>query len=146
MASNKTDLYIETLIREFPNKVDWDEISCNKNISTNFIEKYLDKIHKYNILSNKNVQIEHIEKWSLNEYDNDLFYISHNPNLTKTFIQEHCDKDLFSCCCLYKFLELNRNEFLQNHSKITDWKAFFRDYKYICELYESIYYIRLIFL
>ena len=33
MAFNKTDLYIETLIREFPNKVNWDEISCNKNIN-----------------------------------------------------------------------------------------------------------------
>lgn len=139
MAFNKTDLYIETLIREFPNKVNWDEISCNKNISVNFIEKYLDKIHKYNILSNKNVQIEHIEKWFLNEFKNDLYEISYNPNLTKDFIQEEYDEDLFSYYYLYKFLELNKNEFCKNYRKITHWKIFFRDFKYMCDLYELIY-------
>lgn len=141
MALNKTDLYIETLMKEFPNKVEWNMIAYNKDISIEFIEKYFDRINKYTILLNKNVQSEHIEKWFLNNEIKDWYSFSQNPNLTDLFIRKHFPNEIYKNHYLYKFIKLSKDEFEDNYTKITDWNTFFRDFKYICELYESIFYM-----
>lgn len=139
MAFNKTDLYIETLIKEFPGEIEWDQIASNTYVSIDFIEKYFNKINIYNIIPNKNVQIEHIEKWFMNNGNKDWFNISLNPNLNDAFIRKHFPEEIFKVPYLYKFLDLNKDEFCQKYSMITHWKTFFRDFKYMCEIYEKIY-------
>ena len=56
----------ENFIREFQDKVDWDEISCNQELSEDFIREFQDKV--------------------------DWIEISYNQKLSENFIREFQDK------------------------------------------------------
>lgn len=139
MTFNKTDLYIEILMKEFPDKIEWNTISNNKYISIDFINKYFDKLNKYELLQNYNVYPIHIEKWfSVDEIKNLCYVITENPNLTDEFVRKYYLDEIYSNPNLYKFIKLTNSEFESNYNKIVNWHIFFRNYKYICNLFESL--------
>lgn len=138
MAFNKTDAYIELLMKEFPDKVDWTVISNNRFISTDFIEKYGNKLNKYALVRNFNVHPEHIEKWFSEieiKQNNELFSL--NPNLTNTFVKKYYQNEIYNNPYLYTFINLNISEIDRFYTKISDWPTFIENHKDIIILYMS---------
>lgn len=135
---NKTDLYIEYLINEYPNNINWNYISNNQNISIKFIKKYYDKLDIFLILQNKNVYPKHIEKWFTSDEIKKNFQITKNPNLTDEFVRKYYNDEIFTNKRFYKFIKISNKEFIANHDKITNANSFIRKYKDICDLYESL--------
>lgn len=140
MDFNKTDVYIETLMREFPDKVNWDAISKNDNVSVNFIEKYFDKLNIAYILQNSNIFPEHIEKW-FSEDEIKKFYCSicHNPNLTNVFVRKYYIDRIYQDdnVDFYKFVKYSNAEFVSNYAGIINY-MFFMKYKYI-DLFDTCF-------
>lgn len=78
---SKVDLIIETLIKEFPLYVNWDDISKNKHISWNFITKHIHSIKFDHIIKNKNVAFEQLLSLNIPKEKMQL-----NPNITMEYI------------------------------------------------------------
>lgn len=137
MASNQTDTYIETLMKEFPKKIDWNAISKNKDVSVNFIEKYFDKLQKFDILQNNNVFPEHIEKWfAKQDIINNGSSIVQNPNLTDEFVRNYYPNSI-SNDGYYQFVNFSLSEFSNYYNQLCKDYKFIKHNKYICHFMQQ---------
>ena len=84
--------YFWEFVLKFSDKLDWNGISWNPNITMEFIEKYSDKPWDWNggISRNPNITMEFIEKYSNKPWN--WYYISYNQNITIEFIEKYPDK------------------------------------------------------
>ena len=80
------------IIEKYPNKPwVWSDISYNPNLTMEIIEKYSDKLLIWNAISrNPNITIEIIENNPDKPWD--WYYISFNPNITVDIIEKYPDK------------------------------------------------------
>ena len=73
-----------------PDKVDWYDLSYNKNIPFTFYEKYLDKVNWYDLSYNKNIPFTFYEKHLQNKKYKDK--ISWDELLKNPSIPNHFNK------------------------------------------------------
>ena len=80
------------IIDKYPDKPwDWDSISCNPNITMEFVEKYSDKPWNWGCIAyNPNITMDIVEKYPDKPWD--WFWISNNPNITMDIIETNLNK------------------------------------------------------
>lgn len=130
--SNKTDAIIECLIKEFPDKVNWNSIAKNRYVSIDFIEKYiLDKTsYRLELMKNYNVFPSNIAKWYGGckiFMKNDLLQIKENPNLDEHFVRWYFSDKCYKFGNFLKVITLTTEEFEANWQYM-DLAEFFRNY------------------
>jgi hypothetical protein len=84
---------------------DWNLVSKNINLSSEFIQKYIYKLNWENLSLNPTIDIDFIES-TLNDLPWDFRKLSKNPNLNLKFIEKYIDH--------FDFDYLSENIFLYN--------------------------------
>ena len=90
-VENEWREYYWEFVLKYSDKLDWNGISWNPNITMSFIEKYPDKPWDWNTISrNTNITISFLEK----NFDKPWVWycISRNQNITMEFIEKNLDK------------------------------------------------------
>ena len=83
--------YYRRFVLKYSDKLNWELISCNPNISMDIIEKYPDNPWDWNSISyNPNITMDIIEKYPDKPWNWNA--ISCNPNITMSFIEKNLDK------------------------------------------------------
>lgn len=135
-------VYIDVIVTEFPKEieeffkdVDWNLIFQNKNISEQFIEKY---ISKYITQNNSNIDLEiaycimsekFIEKLVNNNKGN-WYYICQNKNISEKFFESKADKVKLDILCRNtnmseKFFEKYIKRDIDNKTNKIDWDSLY---------------------
>jgi len=138
--------YYWNFLMKYEDKLDWDSISRNPNITMEIIENNLDKSWNWKYISmNPNITMEIIEnnpdkpwKWGYNG-------ISRNPNITMKFINDNPNKS-WDWNCISKNPNITIKEFIRNNpSKTWNWMGL-SEHKFIKEkelFYQKYYRIYL---
>jgi hypothetical protein len=76
-------------VEKYIDRVDWNYISANSNLSEEFFEKYIDRVNWYYISRNTNLSEAFFEKY----IDRLIWYfISQNSNLSVEFFEKYIDR------------------------------------------------------
>ena len=106
---------VEAFFERHIDKVNWDYLSRNRNISEAYFERHIDKVNWVYLSSNENISEaffkRHIDKaeWE---------YLSSNRNISEAFFERHIDK------IDWDYLSSNRTiseEFFERHIDKVDW-------------------------
>ena len=105
----------EEVIEKFADKVDWSWISCNQTLSEDFIGRFADKVDWGEISTYQELSEEFIEKFADNV---DWRCISFEQKLSEAFIERHADKVDWSVISTWQKLS---EEFIERHADKVDW-------------------------
>ena len=125
---------------KYEDKLSWNYISQNPNITMEIIEKYPNKPWDWEFISeNPNITIEFIEKYPYKSWDWDS--ISQNPNLTMEMIMiENSPDKPWNWVCISKNKFTKEKElFYQKHYRI--YLATFRLQQYFNRMYDNPNYL-----
>jgi len=131
----------ESFIREFKDKVEWKCISVYQKLSESFIREFKDKINWYNISIYQRLSESFIREFKDKV---DWFYISYSQKLSESFIREFQDKVNWYFISIYQKLsenfikefedKVNKNEYKAVNRKIS-YQQKLKEVKEYCEKY-----------
>ena len=135
------ELKLNCSIKEFQDKVNWENISACQKLSESFIREFKDKINWYNISIYQRLSESFIREFKDKV---DWFYISYSQKLSENFIKEFKDKVNWYFISIYQKLsenfikefedKVNKNEYKAVNRKIS-YQQKLKEVKEYCEKY-----------
>ena len=112
---NTMEELLKTLGLDNENQLDWFDVSRNRKLSENFIEKYKNKVNWISISMHQKLSEDFIEKHA-DKVDWDC--ISESQKLYEDFIEKHKDDVNWFWISMYQKLSEN---FIEQHKNDVDW-------------------------